>query len=183
MVRGKLVDLVLVMVTGLLVLLVVVGSAVGTAVWAGVARTLGRLGLDTGWIEAIVTRGVSLVLATFVVMLLYRFVPVDRLRYGAAGAGALVAAVLLLGLSLASARIYDSTLQMSAIYGSLTTLFVFLYAVYLHACVLLLGAAVAAAWARWPERPAKAAGERAPVRLARRAARFVRRRPFTPTGR
>ena len=41
---------------------------------------------------------------------------------------------------------------MSAIYGSLTTLFVFLYTVYLHACALLLGAEVAAAWARWPVR-------------------------------
>jgi uncharacterized BrkB/YihY/UPF0761 family membrane protein len=32
---------------------------------------------------------------------------------------------------------------MSSIFGSITTVFVFLYSVYLHACALLLGAEIA----------------------------------------
>ena len=140
------------MIAGVLVVVVVIGSSIGAAAWASASDRLKPLGLETGWLEEIVTRGVPLVLATGIVLLLYRFVPARRLRTSDALAGALVTAVLLLGLSLLSARLYQTTLEMSAIYGSLTTLFVFLYTVYLHACALLLGAEVAAAWARWPVR-------------------------------
>jgi membrane protein len=174
LVRGKLVDLILVMTAGLLVLLVVIGGAVGAAAWAGAADLLEPIGLDRGWLQEIVTRGVPLAIATAVVMLLYRFVPARRLGTSDALAGALVTSLLLLVLSLASARVYRSTLELSAIYGSLTTLFVFLYTVYLHACALLLGAEVAAGWARWPERPLPPPDLRS---LAGRAVAFVRRRP------
>jgi hypothetical protein len=51
--------------------------------------------------------------------------------------------VLLLAISLASDLIYTRTMQWSVIYGSLTSLLVFLYSAYLFAAALLFGAAVA----------------------------------------
>jgi membrane protein len=176
MVRGKLVDLALVMIAGLLVMIVVIGSAIGAAAWASARDRLAPLGLETGWLEEIVTRGVPLALATGIVLLLYRFVPARRLGTGDALAGALVTAVLLLGLSLLSARLYQTTLDMSAIYGSLTTLFVFLYTVYLHACAVLLGAEVAAAWARWPVRATGLPGSGGLMGRVRRIVDLIRRR-------
>ena len=174
-VRGKLVDLVLVMVAGLLVMLVVIGNALGSAAWGWASHAVSPHGIETGWLEIIVTRGIPLVLTTCIVMLLYRFVPARRLRTSDSIAGALVTAILLLGLSLASARLYRSTLELSTIYGSLTTLFVFLYAVYLHACALLLGAEVAAAWGRWPMRAIEPQDQGTLARLVRRVAIAVRR--------
>jgi membrane protein len=174
-VRGKLVDLVLVMVAGLLVMLVVIGNALGSAAWDWATHSVSPHGIETGWLQAVVTRGIPLVLTTGIVMLLYRFVPARRLRSSDAIVGALVTSVLLLGLSLASARLYRSTLELSTIYGSLTTLFVFLYAVYLHACALLLGAEVAAAWGRWPMRAIEPQDQGTLARLVRRLAIAVRR--------
>lgn len=179
-VRGKLVDLILIMATGLLVMVVVIGSAVGSAAWARAAGVLAPLGLDVGWLEGIVGRGIELVLTTGAVMLLYRFVPERRLRSRDAIAGAVVTSIIFLGLSLLSALLYRSTLEMSVIYGSLTTLFLFLYNVYLHACALLLGAEVAGAWSRWPERGPNPKDGRALLQRARRVVAYVRHRGHPP---
>ena len=90
---------------------------------------------------------------TVVVMLLYRFVPARRFAFRDAFAGALVTGVLLLGLSLASSLVINQALEASAIYGSLATVFIFLYTVYLYACALLFGAEVARAWSEPPPPP------------------------------
>ena len=90
---------------------------------------------------------------TVVVMLLYRFVPARRFAFRDALAGALVTGMLLLGLSLASSLVINQALEASAIYGSLATVFIFLYTVYLYACALLLGAEVARAWSEPPPPP------------------------------
>ena len=88
-----------------------------------------------------------LLLTTVVVLLLYRFVPARRLSFGDALAGAIVTAILLLAISLASSWILERAGQLSVVYGSLTAaLVIFLYSVYLYASALLLGAEVAAAW-------------------------------------
>ena len=55
-------------------------------------------------------------------------------------------AIILLGISLASDLVYARTTDWSVIYGSLTSLLIFLYSVYLYAGTLLLGAAVATEW-------------------------------------
>ena len=91
---------------------------------------------------------IPLLLTTCVVLLLYRFVPARRLRLGDALAGAIVTALLLFAISLVSGLIYERTRSLSVIYGSLTVALVFLYSVYLAASALLLGAEVAAAWSR-----------------------------------
>jgi uncharacterized BrkB/YihY/UPF0761 family membrane protein len=82
--------------------------------------------------------------------LLYRFVPARGIRIRDGLAGAILTAILLLLISLASSWIYNKTTQLSVVYGSLTSALVFLYSMYLYASALLVGAEAAAAWARPP---------------------------------
>jgi membrane protein len=111
-----------------------------------VERPMSAVGLSSGLLQVIVRHGLPLFLSTIVVLLLYRFVPTRRLRFGDALAGAIFTALLLLAISLGSGWIYDRTTRLSVVYGSLTAALVFLYSVYLYASALLLGAEVAAAW-------------------------------------
>ncbi len=151
--RGKLVDFVLVAAAGALVL-VAIGVSIGTQVIGRVATELSHaFGFQGGVLDDVTRAGLPLLVSTAVVILLYRFVPAGNLRFRDALAGALVAAVLLLAISLASAYIYDKTTRLSVIYGSITVALVFLYSVYLYASALLFGAEVAAAWSRPPQGP------------------------------
>jgi uncharacterized BrkB/YihY/UPF0761 family membrane protein len=114
-------------------------------------------------------------------MLLYRFVPDRRLRRSDALAGAITTSLLLLVISLASNLVYGSVARLSAVYGSLTAAFVFLYSVYLYASALLFGGEVAAAWSAPVdslERPAAEAWA-----ALRRALRIGRRTGPEPPGR
>ena len=92
--------------------------------------------------------GVAFAVTVGVVLLLYRFVPARGLRIRDGLAGAIVTGVLLQAISFASSFVYDKATNLTVIYGSLTTALVFLYSVYLYSSALLLGAEVAAAWAR-----------------------------------
>ena len=106
------------------------------------------VGLENGLFGETAGIVVPLVVTTVVVMLLYRFVPARRLRFGDAVAGGIVTGVLLLAISAASAFVLRKVSDLSVIYGSITVVLVFLYSVYLYASALLLGAEVAAAWSR-----------------------------------
>jgi len=147
-VRGKLVDVILIVGAGALVLGVVFLNLAKEVIFASVQRPLHWIGLDGGPLEQLVRYGVPPLLTTGVVLLLYRFVPARRLKLGDALAGAIVTALILLGISLVSgilvARVHR--LSISAIYSGLTSALVFLYSVYLYASALLLGAEVAVAW-------------------------------------
>lgn len=149
LVRGKLVDLALVGGATVLVLL-----SVGIGLVSQFARALvSELGVN----GSVATRAVSIVLVLLLwiatALLLYRFVPAARLRFSDALVGAVVTAVLLLGISLASGLLYAKTTNWSLIYGSLTSVLVFLYSVYLCANVLLFGAVVAAEWGQTRSSP------------------------------
>jgi membrane protein len=146
--RGKLVDLTLVVGSGLLVLV-----AAGLTLFGGfVQRTSARFGqltgVGTGTFSDGIVRLAAFALLVGVVLLLYRFVPARGLRPRDGLAGAIVTAVLLELISLASGLVYDKATKLSVIYGSLTAGLVFLYSMYLYASALLLGAEVASAWAR-----------------------------------
>jgi membrane protein len=148
MVRGKAVDLILVVGAGLLVLLMA-----GLTIFGGfVQRTsdeLGNaLGIGGGALADALMRLLSLAVIVGVVLLLYRFVPARGLRIRDGIAGAVITGVVLELVSLASSFVYDKATKLSVIYGSLTIGLVFLYATYLYASALLFGAEVAAAWAR-----------------------------------
>jgi membrane protein len=145
-VRGKLVDVILIVGAAVLVLVIAGLSVLGDVVRRGVERlTSGAVG---GLTELALQHGVPLLLSTIVVLLLYRFVPARRIRLKEAVAGAFVTAVLLLAISLLSGLLYDKTTRLSIVYGSLTAALVFLYSVYLYACAVLFGAEVASAWAK-----------------------------------
>jgi len=136
--RAKLVDFALVVGAALLVLL---------SVLLGVAADLAtELAAELGGEGRAIAIAVPLLVWIATALLLYRFVPAAGLRLQDALAGAVVTAVILLAISLASDLVYAKTTDWSLIYGSLASLLVFLYSVYLSAATLLLGAAVAAEW-------------------------------------
>ena len=147
-VRGKLVDVILIVGAGALVLGAVLLNLATQVLTDSVERPLDRLGIDGGLLGEGMRYGVPLVLTTGVVLLIYRFVPARRLKLGDALAGAIVTALLLIAISLVSGLIYERTRSLNVIYGSLTAALIFLYSVYLYASALLLGAEVAAAWSR-----------------------------------
>ena len=144
-VRGKLVDLLLVVGAGALVLVTVLLTALG-----GLAeKYLTRAGGVGGGILAhTLARLLTLAILVGVVLLLYRFVPARGIGFKDGLAGAIVTSVLLVLISLASGFVYEAASSFSVIYGSLTVGLVFLYSVYLYSSALLLGAEVAASWAR-----------------------------------
>jgi membrane protein len=149
--RGKLVDLLLVVGTAVLVLVTVGITLLGDLV----QRTSGKLGeligVGAGALASGLVHAASFVLSIVVVLLLYRFVPPRRLRFRDGLVGAILTALLLRLIALASGWIYERTTRLSVVYGSLTSALVFLYSMYLYSCALLLGAEVAAAWSR-PQR-------------------------------
>jgi membrane protein len=143
MARGKLVDLALIVGAAFLVLVSVGITLLGNLV----QKASGSLSGLTG---SVLLHGATFVLSIVVVLLLYRFVPARGIRIRDGLAGAILTAILLLLISLASSWIYDRTTQLSVVYGSLTSALVFLYSMYLYASALLVGAEAAAAWARPP---------------------------------
>jgi membrane protein len=144
-VRGKLVDFSLVVGTGALVLLTALVTALGGIVEKFVTK---HVGAGYGTLSHTFARLLAFSLIVGVVLLLYRFVPARGISFRDGLAGALVTSVLLLLISLASGFVYNKASSLSVIYGSLTVGLVFLYSVYLYSSALLLGAEVAAAWAR-----------------------------------
>jgi membrane protein len=142
-VRGKLVDLALVVGTAVLVL----ATAAITVIGGIVDKATGHIGAE-GTLSRAVVHGIAFAVTVGVVLLLYRFVPARGLRIRDGLVGAIVTGVLLQAISFASSFVYDKATNLTVIYGSLTTALVFLYSVYLYSSALLLGAEVAAAWAR-----------------------------------
>src|SRR5262249_11354425 len=147
-VRGKLIDLILIIGAAALVMSVVIVNLATQFVSDWLRRLIERLNLDGGVLELAARGGAPLLLTIAVVLLLYRFVPARRLRFRDALAGSVVTAALFLLISLASGYIFNRTRGLGNVYGSLTLVLVFLYSVYLYASALLLGAEVAAAWSR-----------------------------------
>jgi membrane protein len=146
--RGKLVDVGLVVGAGLLVLVTVGITLLGSLVQKSSGTVGAAVGIGAGTLASALVHALSFVLSVVVVLLLYRFVPSRGLRFHEGLAGAIVTALLLRAISLASSWIYESATRLSVIYGSLTAALVLLYSVYLSSCALLLGAEVASAWSR-----------------------------------
>jgi len=148
MARGKLVDVVLIAGVTALVLITAGLTVLGDLVQRGSGSFAAATGLGAGTLADGLSHGISFLLSIVVVMLLYRYVPARGLRFRDAVAGAIVTAVLLQAISIASGWIYKRTTNLSVVYGSLTIALVFLYSVYLYSSALLLGAEIAAAWSQ-----------------------------------
>ncbi len=166
LVRGKLVDLALVASTAVLVLASVGIGLITPFLDSLVGVVAGAVGLQGTVAKAVVSRLLALVLWTATLLLVYRTVPTKRPRFADALAGAVVASVLLLAISLAAGFVYLHATKWSFIYGSLTSVFVFLYSVYLFASAMLLGAAFTTEWSRPPPHD--------PEALSARARRWIR---------
>jgi membrane protein len=167
-VRAKLVDLVLVAGAGALLLVALALTVVAQVVTRFVGGFAEDVGLENGLFGEVMGIVLPLAVTTVVVMLLYRFVPARRLRFGDAVAGGIVTGILLLAISAASAFVLQNVSELSVIYGSITVVLVFLYSVYLYASALLLGAEVAAAWSApsvGPPEPIRAQVRRAVLGL------------------
>jgi membrane protein len=145
-VHGRLVDLGLVAAAVVLVLASVGVGLITQLVNGLVGEVAGTVGVQGNAAKAVVAKLFSLLLWTGTVLLVYRVVPARRPRFADALAGAVVAALLLLVISLAAGFLYSHATRWSFVYGSLTSVFVFLYSVYLFASAVLFGAAVAAEW-------------------------------------
>jgi membrane protein len=159
-VPSKLVDLALV---GGTALLVVVSLALGLVVRLAneaVHELATAIGVGGTVVEGSISFGLPFVLWLVTVLVLYRFVPAAGLGLRDSLAGAVVTAVLMLGISLATDLVYRNTTEWSLIYGSLTSVLIFLYAVYLYAVALLFGAAVASEWSLPHERSDEPLGAR-----------------------
>jgi membrane protein len=146
--RGKLVDLALVVGAAALVLVTVGITALGKLLQSDSGSLAASIGLGVGMIAGGLMRAAFFLLSIVVVLVLYRFVPARGLRIRDGIVGAIVTALLLQLISLASGWIYERTTRLSVVYGSLTAVLVFLYSVYLHASALLFGAEMATAWSR-----------------------------------
>jgi membrane protein len=177
LVRGKLVDLMLIVGAAVLVLVTVGITLLGNLVQRAAGSAGDLIGIGAVTLSGVLLRAASFVLSVVVVLLLYRFVPARGLRVRDGLAGAIVTALLLLLISLASGLIYDRTTRLSVVYGSLTAALVFLYSMYLYSSALLLGAEVAAAWSR----PVTADGEPIRTQLKRGVVGlFVKQKPTRP---
>jgi membrane protein len=147
--RGKLVDVALVLLAGLLVLCAFGVTVIAQIVERAAEEVVRKLGGQAAVAEQL-SAGAELVASaavTFVALLvLYRFVPTVRVRLRDAFVGALVAwagfNLAAVGFSLYIDRVAD----FDDVFGPLSAVFVFLVAVYATVAVLLFGASLAAAW-------------------------------------
>lgn len=146
--RGKLIDLALVCAAAVLLLVSVGVGMITQLVDSLVADVAHSVGVQGNVPKAVLAKLLQLLLLTGTALLVYRAVPAKRPRLLDALAGAVLTAFLLEVLSLAAGLVYSSVIRWSFIYGSVTSVFVFLYSVYLFASVLLLGAAFASEWSR-----------------------------------
>ena len=174
--RGKLLDLVLVLGAGVLVVTAFGLSLVVQVVTESsseIAEALGRGESATAGLGALAQLGASLTLAFLAFSLLYRVVPPVPTRFREVVPGAAVAAV---GIHIASAGFSIYLRHFGGfddVYGPLGAVLAFLLLVYVAAIVLLLGACVAAAWPETATEPPEQAEEE-PVPLRSRLVRAAR---------
>ena len=143
MAQGKLLDFALVAAAAVLVLL-----SVGIGFAADLVTDLvAERSLVPGTRGDFVGKLVELTLLPLfwigTALALYRFVPTAGLGFADSLTGALVTALLFMLIALGADLILARTTQWSVVYGSLSSVLVFLYSVYLYALALLFGAAVA----------------------------------------
>ncbi len=179
MARGKLVDLALIVGAAFLVIITAGLTVLDNVVQQASGKVASALDLQASELAGALLHLAGFGLSVVVVLLLYRFVPARGLSVHDGLAGAIVTAVLLQLISLASSFILGKTTQLSVIYGTLTAALVFVYSMYLYSSALLLGAEVAYAWTKPPGLPGD------PLRVQVRRALlglFVKQRPTETPG-
>jgi membrane protein len=146
--QSKLVDFLLVLGVALLLLVSFGLSIVVNAVerWSDtLAQELGAAGFGQWSILGII---LPPLIAFVVFLLVYRLVPPVRPRFRNLWVGAAVAAIGFELVKIGFSLYLTHVARYDVLYGSLGSLFAFLFAVYLQASVFLFGAEVASAWSR-----------------------------------
>ena len=150
-VRGKLVDLGLVVGVGALLTISIGATAVlqvGNEVSEDVADSLGPFGAEATGFFRIVSILLPFLLTWTTFTIIYKVVPSVTTRIRDVVAGALLGALLFEALKHGFAFYLSNFTNYDAIYGSLGAAIALLFFVYLAACVLLFGAEIAAEWPR-----------------------------------
>lgn len=144
-VRGKLVDILMVFVVGVLVALSLVATTI-MRVGADAAEAVALIPL--GWVWWLVGLLLPFMVSFVVFTLIYIFVPAIPVRFSEIWPGALFAA-LVFELAKHGFAFYVTNFgNYNAIYGSLGAIVVFMLFVYLAANILLFGAEIASEWPR-----------------------------------
>ena len=150
-VRGKLVDLGLVLGVGGLLTISIGATAVlqvGTDVSDSVSDSLGPFGAEASGFFRLATVLLPFLLTWATFTIIYKVVPSVTTRVRDVVAGALVGALLFEALKHGFAFYLRNFSNYDAVYGSLGAAIALLFFVYLAACVLLFGAEIAAEWPR-----------------------------------
>jgi membrane protein len=147
-VRGKLVDVIVVLGTGIVVIAGFGLSIAADAVYEAGSRIGSAVGIESAgrWLGAVATSAATLALIFACFAALYRVLPTTAPRWEALWPGAAVGAV---GFQLAT-TVYSAYLarfgDLSVVYGSLGALLGFLLVVWAGSIAMLIGAEIIAAW-------------------------------------
>ena len=150
-VRGKLVDLGLIVGVGGLLALSIGTTAllqVGRDVSTTLSDALGPFGDGAHFVVDVLAVVAPYVLSVITFTVIYKVVPSLKTRVRDVIAGALVAGALFELLKHGFAFYLRNFSNYDAVYGSLGATIALLFFVYLAACVLLLGAEIASEWPR-----------------------------------
>ena len=150
-VRGKLIDLGLVLGVGGLLTLSIASTMllqVARGVSGDVADALGPFGSGANAAVAAIGLLAPFLLTTATFVLVFKLVPSVHVRTRDALAGALLSALLFELLKHGFAFYLRNFSNYDAVYGSLGATIALLFFVYLSACTLLIGAELAAEWPR-----------------------------------
>ena len=152
--RAKLVDFILVGVSGLLVIVVIGISTFAALAGRAVDWISEQLDIElvTSPSGSVVREVLQIVLIAGMTLRLSRYVPAGTLGRRAALAGATFTGVGIWGAAKVLGVIFDVH-RYNVIYGSLASVMAFLFFVYVAAFVLLLGAEFAYAWSLPPGPP------------------------------
>ena len=139
--RGKLFDLALIPCLGVLILVSVLATTIAQVVIER-AAAIGPLELDTNDAVRFSSYGLAAISSFLMFLLLYRFVPGARPRWGEALAGALCATVLFEGAKNLYAIVFNLApfTRDTALYAGFGTAMAFLLWTWINASILLLGA-------------------------------------------
>ncbi len=171
--RGKAVDLAMVLLTGSVLLVV---TTVTLLTRLADEQVLEPLGLSGAW-GVFVGQMTPVVLAFAVLVALLRFVPAAPISWAGVWRGALVGALGLWVLVNVFALYLENFARYNAVYGSLGTVVALLVFVFLAAVVLLVTAAAAARWSEVASAERPPSGDEPWTSAVRRAlAGLVQRR-------
>jgi membrane protein len=142
-VRGKLVDVLLVLAGGLVVGLSLALSVATRAAEGAAADLLDRIGLGSGGVSFLVSTGAPFVLALGATLFLYRVVPPHHPRLAHIAPAAVLVAAGFVALQVGFGVYLRNVADYNAVYGSLGAVIAFLLFVYAASALFLLGAEVA----------------------------------------